>query len=171
MTLPFTLIRAMSSYRTPSSLWIFCSISPSYVNDLEHSRPNVHAIFLRHLATRRDSRAPVTLAMHDMPTSAICDRPRLAPSMSANGLDEYVYREPAVSRTPGTSVTMAGSASHGRESDSLDVATPSISPFSSPQIRSELTTPPSCPTASTRGSAARASTIDWWTPITSSMER
>src|SRR4051794_18876722 len=90
MTLPLTLIRAMSSYFTPSSPWILPSISPSYVNDFEHSRPNVHAIFLRHLATRRDSMAPVTLAMHDMPTRAMLDRPRLAPSISASGLAEYV---------------------------------------------------------------------------------
>ena len=58
------------------------------MNVLEHSRPNVHAIFLRHLFTRRASIAPVTLDWHDMPTNAIFDRPISAPFTRASGLAE-----------------------------------------------------------------------------------
>src|SRR5262245_32910425 len=116
---------------------------PSYVNVLEHSRPNVHAMRLRHLLTRRASRAPVTLAWHDMPTRATRDRPISAARIRAKGLAEYVYRDPAVAITPSTSVTTAGSASQGRSSDSLDVAAPSIWPVSRPQASRAETTPPS----------------------------
>src|SRR5437588_8194159 len=105
----------------------------------------------RHLFTLRASSVPVTLAWHDIPTRASLDSPISAAFVRARGLAEYVYRDPAADRTPSASVTTAGSASHGRSSDSLDVHAPSICPVSSPQMRSEETTPPSCPWASTRG--------------------
>ena len=60
------------------------------MNDFEHSSPNVHAMRLRHLFTRRASRAPVTLDWHDIPTSATFDRPISAAFVSASGLAEYV---------------------------------------------------------------------------------
>ena len=56
----------------------------------EHSSPNVHAIFLRHLFTRRASREPVTLAWQLMPTRATFDSPISAAVSSASGLAEYV---------------------------------------------------------------------------------
>ena len=62
MTLPFTFTRAMSPKSMPSSSWTLCCINPSYVNVFDQSRPNVHAMRLRHLFTRRASRTPVTLA-------------------------------------------------------------------------------------------------------------
>ena len=88
MTLPLTLIRAIRSHPIPSSSWILCCMSPSYVNDFEHSRPNVQAIRLRHLLTRRASIVPVTLAWQDIPTSATCDRPISAAFTRASGLAE-----------------------------------------------------------------------------------
>ena len=80
----------MSSKSMPRSPLTLPCISPSYVNDLEQRRPNVHAMRLRHLFTRRASSAPVTLAWHDIPTSATLVRPRAAASVSARGLAEYV---------------------------------------------------------------------------------
>jgi hypothetical protein len=55
------------------------------VNDFEHRRPNVQAIFLRHLLTRRASIAPVTEDWQPMPTSATRDRPSSAAFSSASG--------------------------------------------------------------------------------------
>ncbi len=78
-----------------------------------------------------------------IPTSATFESPSSAALINASGFAEYVYREPAVSRTPCASVTTAGSASHERSSDSFDVQAPSISPLASPQISSADTTPPS----------------------------
>src|SRR5262245_25037002 len=116
----------MSSHSMPSSSWILPCIRPSYVNVFEHSSPNVHDTFLRHLFTPRAIRAPVMLDWHDMPTSAIFDSPISAPFTSARGLAEYVYRDPAEDRTSSAVVTMAGSTSHGRSSDSFEVAAPSM---------------------------------------------
>src|SRR5437870_10454894 len=98
----------MSSSLRPCSFWAISMLRPSYVNVLEHRRPNVQAMRFRHLLTRRASRAPVTLAWHDIPTSATFDRPISAALTSASGLAEYVYRDPAVARTPCTSVTTVG---------------------------------------------------------------
>src|SRR5438034_11718209 len=108
-------------------------MSPSYVKVFEQRSPNVHAMRLRHLFTRRTSSAPVTLAWHDIPTSATLERPISAAFVSARGLAEYVYREPAVARTPSASVTTVGSASQSRSSESLEVRAPSICPVARPQ--------------------------------------
>src|SRR5436190_24153597 len=101
-------------------------MSPSYVKVFEQKSPNVHAMRLRHLFTRRASSAPVTLAWQDMPTSATFDRPISAAFTSARGFAEYVYREPAVASTPSTSVTTAGSAAQGRSSESGGVGAWSV---------------------------------------------
>ena len=58
------------------------------MNVFEQSRPNVQAIFLRHLFTRRASIDPVTLAWQLMPTSATLDSPISAAFSSASGLAE-----------------------------------------------------------------------------------
>ena len=58
------------------------------MKDFEHSSPKVHAIFLRHLLTRRASIEPVTLAWQPIPTSATFDRPSSAALSSAKGLAE-----------------------------------------------------------------------------------
>ena len=77
--------RARWSRSSPSSSCAISTIRPSYVNDFEHSRPNVHAIFLRHLLTRRASIAPVAEAWQPIPTSATLDRPSSAACRSASG--------------------------------------------------------------------------------------
>src|SRR5918994_925839 len=120
-------------------------MSPSYVKDFEHRSPNVHAIFRRHLFTRRASSAPVTLDWQLMPTRASLDSPISAAFRSARGLAEYVYREPAVARTPSQSVTTVGSASQGRSSESFEVQAPSMSPLSRPHSSRAETAPPSWP--------------------------
>jgi hypothetical protein len=113
------------------------------------------------LLTRRAAIEPGALAWHPMPTSASLDSPISAAFTIASGLAEYVYRDPAAASTPSRSVTTAGSQSHGRSSESFDVQTPSMSPFSRPQASSAETTPPSCPCIRISGSAARASTMSW----------
>src|SRR5207344_2321303 len=48
--------------------------------------PNVQLIFFAHLLTRRAVIEPVTLAWHDMPTSATFESPISAALMRASGL-------------------------------------------------------------------------------------
>ena len=73
------------------------------MNVLEHRSPNVHAIRLRHLLTRRASIAPVTLAWHDIPTRATFVSPISAARTRASGFAEYVYRDPAAASTSASS--------------------------------------------------------------------
>ncbi len=60
------------------------------MNDFEQRSPKVHAIFLRHLFTRRASSAPVTLDWQPIPTRATFDSPISAAFRSASGFAEYV---------------------------------------------------------------------------------
>src|SRR5215207_113939 len=99
------LTRTISSRDRPSSFWAICTMSPSYVKLLEHSRPNVHLTFLAHLFTRRACIEPGALAWHDIPTRARFDSPIWAAFTIASGLAEYVYRDPAAASTPWRSVT------------------------------------------------------------------
>src|SRR3954449_11581622 len=95
--------RARWSRSNPSSSCAIFTISPSYVNDFEHSSPNVHAIFLRHLFTRRACIDPGIEDWHPIPTSATLDKPSSAALRSASGLALYVYRLPGGAGTPARS--------------------------------------------------------------------
>ena len=60
------------------------------MKDFEQRSPKVHAIFRRHLFTRRASSAPVALDWQPMPTRATFESPISAAFRRASGFAEYV---------------------------------------------------------------------------------